>query len=89
MANFIGGSAYAMVTGVADGYHAVTERTFRTMSRSEMDLFAQELDKHLREIRGEQAPLEDIPAIQHRSRRIQRLNNALMILRAYRQKTRS
>ncbi len=78
-----------MVTGVADGYHAVTERTFRTMTRPEMDQFSQELDKHLREVRGEQPPLEDIPALQHRSRRIQRLNNALMILRAYRQKIRA
>ncbi len=78
-----------MATGIADGYHLVNERTFRLMTRSELDLFAQELDRHLREVRAEQAPLEDIVALKHRNRKIQRLSTALMILRAYRQKYRA
>lgn len=85
----IGGSAYAMATGIADGYHAVSERTFRTMSRGELDQMAQEIDKHLRECRAEQPSLEDIAAIQHKNRKIQRLNTALMVLRAYRQKNKT
>ena len=89
MANFIGGSAYAMATGIADGYHLVSERTFRAMTRGEMDLFTQELDRHLREVRAEQPPLEDQAAVKHRNRKIQRLNHALMILRAYRTKYRT
>jgi hypothetical protein len=88
MGNFLGGSAYTMATGIADGYHAVTERTFRVMTRPELDAMTAELDKHLREIRGEQAPTEDIAAIQQRNRKIQRLTTALMILRVYRQKRR-
>ena len=78
-----------MATGVADGIHLVNERTFRGMSRPEMEQFSQELDRHLREVRAEQPPLEDIAAVQHRNRKIQRLNTALMILRAYRQKCRT
>lgn len=89
MANFLGGSAYTMATGIADGYHLVTERTFKKMTRSEMDLLSVEMDRHLREIRGEQAPPEDLIAIQVRNRRIQRLNTALMLLRNYRQKFRT
>jgi hypothetical protein len=88
MTSFLGGSAYTMATGIADGFHSVSERTFRTMSRGEIEQMAHELDRHLREIRGEQPSLEDIAALQHRNRRIQRLNTALMVLRAYRLKVR-
>lgn len=89
MTAFLGGSAYAMATGVADGFHLVNERTFRAMSRGDLDVFTAELDRHLREVRAEQPSLEDLVAIQHRNRKIQRLNTALMILRAYRSKLRT
>jgi hypothetical protein len=78
-----------MATGVASGVHAVTERTFHAMSRGDLEVFATELDRHLREVRAEQPSLDDTVAIQNRNRRIQRLNTALMILRAYRTKLRS
>ena len=86
MTSFLGGSAYAMATGVAAGFHLVNERTFRSMTRGDLDVFTGELDRHLREVRAEQPALEDLVAIQHRNRRIQRLNTALMVLRAYRSK---
>jgi hypothetical protein len=81
---FPGGSAYAMARDVAEGYLLVTERTFKPMSRSDLDQIVFELDRHLRELRGEQPPLDDIPALQQRQRRIQRINTALMIVRSYR-----
>lgn len=89
MANFLGGSAYAMATGIADGYHLVSERTFRTMNRPDLELFTLELDRHLREVRAEQVVLNDLEAVKHKNRKIQRLSTALMILRAYRQKYRA
>ncbi len=73
-----------MARDVAEGYLLVTERTFKTMSRSDLDQIVFELDRHLRELRGEQPPLDDIPALQQRQRRIQRINTALMIVRSYR-----
>ena len=85
MGSFIGGSAYAMARGIADGYHLVTERTFRLMQAAERAQLGQEMDKHLREVRAEQPPLDDLTAVKHRGRRITRLNNALMILRTYQQ----
>ncbi len=88
MTNFLGGSAFAMARDIADGYHLVTERTFKTMTMSEVDQLSRELDIHLREVRGEQPPLEDITGLQHRNRKIQRLNTALMVLRSYQQKVR-
>jgi hypothetical protein len=83
---FSGGSAYAMARDVAEGYLLVTERTFKTMSPSELDQLVFETDRYLRELRGEQPPLDDTPALQQRQRRMQRLNTALMIVRSYRTK---
>ncbi|HYO11950.1 MAG TPA: hypothetical protein VE685_02000 [Thermoanaerobaculia bacterium] len=81
-----GGSAWAMARDVAEGYLAVTERTFRTMTRADLDQLNFEIDRHMRELRGDQPALEDIQAIQLRQRRLQRLNTALLMLRSYRQK---
>jgi len=86
---FPGGSAYAMARDIAGGFTAVTDRTFRTMTRPDLDLLGFEIDRHLRELRGEQPPLDDIPGIQARNRRIQRLSSALTVLSGYRQKTKT
>jgi sensor histidine kinase YesM len=88
MAGFLGGSAFGMARDIAEGYHLVTERTFKTMSRADAEQLAFELDRCLREARGEQAPQDDLALIKARNRKIQRLNQALMILRSYQQKTR-
>jgi hypothetical protein len=85
---FPGGSAYAMVRDVAEGYLLVTERTFKSMSRPDLEQLTFEIDRHLRELRGDQPSLDDLQAIQLRQRRMQRLNSALMILRSYRQRQR-
>jgi len=62
-----GGSAYAMSRDIAEGYTLVTERTFKTLTPAELDKLVFEMDRHLRELRGDQPPLDDIPAIQVRS----------------------
>jgi len=84
-----GGSAFAFAKDIGEGYQTVTERSFKGLSKGEMDTLTFELERALRDIRGEQAPLEDLVAIQARSRKIQRLNGALMMLRTFRQKTRT
>src|SRR5579863_9278123 len=81
---FPGGSAYAMSRDIAEGYTLVTERTFRTLTPGDLDKLVFEMDRHLRELRGDQPALEDIPAIQQRNRRIQRLNQAMLVLRSFR-----
>ena len=88
MGNFIGGSAYAMSQQVADGYLLVTERTFLRLGPGELNKLDFEIAKLLREIRGSQPALDDIPAIQQRNRRIQRLNTCRMMLQAYRRSRR-
>jgi hypothetical protein len=83
---FPGGSAYAMTRDVAEGYLLLTERNFKTLTRGDLDQLAFEMDRHLRELRGDQPALDDLPAIQLRQRRMQRLNSALLMLRSYRQR---
>ncbi len=88
MGNFTGGSAYAMVQQVADGFLLVTERSFQRLGRGELDKLGFEIEKVLREVRGEQPRLEDLQAVQQRNRKIQRLNTCRMMLRTYRQRRR-
>jgi hypothetical protein len=87
--SFPGGSAFTFARDIGEGYQTVTERSFRALTRPEIDAVAFEIDRALRDVRGEQAPPDDLAAIQARNRRIQRLNGALVVLRAYRQKTKT
>ena len=75
-----------MARDVGEGYLLVTERTFKTMSRSDLDQVVFEMDRYLRELRGDQPALDDLPGIQQRQRKMQRINSALSIIRGYRMK---
>ncbi|MEL7061572.1 MAG: hypothetical protein AAGN46_16220 [Acidobacteriota bacterium] len=89
MGNFIGGSAYAMANQVAEGYLLVTERTFRRLSPGELGQLGLEIDKRLREIRGETVPVgSETQEIQKRQRKLQRLSGCRQMLASYRQRRR-
>ena len=88
MDTFTGGSAWAMARDVAEGFVTVTERTFRQMSPGQMAQLGQEIERMLRELRGGATATEGPDATRSRQQRIQRLNNAGTVLRAYRQKAR-
>ena len=81
-----GGSAFGYARDIAEGFQSVTERSFKGLSRPEMDQLAFEIDRALRDIRAEQVAVDDLPMIQAKNRRIQRLNGALMMMRGYRAK---
>jgi len=86
MGNFPGGSAFAMARDIGEGFQAVTERTFLRMTRADLDKLTFEMNRLLSEVRGNQPDIDDLPAVQQRNRKIQRLNAAMMILRAFRLK---
>jgi len=86
VSKFIGGSAYAMARDIGGGFVNVTERTFKTMTASDMNKLVFEIDRLLRELRGAQLGTDDIEVVKARNRKIQRLNTAVMISRTYRQK---
>ncbi len=84
----MGGSAYSMARDIGEGYVTVTERTIRKMTRGEIDKLVMELDRFLRELRGTAVNLEDLPALQARNRKIQRLTSAAMVTRSYKMRIR-
>jgi hypothetical protein len=86
MSGFMGGSAYTMSRDIAGGFILVTERSFRGMSPGDLNKLSHEIDRHLRELRGSQVATDETAEVQARARKIQRLNGALTVLRAYRVK---
>jgi predicted lipid-binding transport protein (Tim44 family) len=74
----MGGSAPAMATQIAEGYTLLTAVQLKRLTDPEMDLLLFELEKILRDARGEQVDLEDIPALQVRNRKLSRIQNAIM-----------
>jgi len=86
MTNFPGGSPWAMARDIGGGYLLPTERTFMRFAPAELDQIGFELERILRDVRGEQPALEDLPAIQQRNRKMQRLNAALSMLRSHQQR---
>jgi len=83
-----GGSAFGYARDIGEGFQVVTERSFKGLTKPEMDQLAFEIDRALRDIRGEQVPTDDLALIQAKNRKIQRLNGALVMMRSYRAKTR-
>jgi|CXWL01.1.fsa_nt_gi type IV secretory pathway TraG/TraD family ATPase VirD4 len=86
MGNFMGGSAYAMAQQIGSGVLLVAEKTFGRLVRPELDTLAFELDRLLREVRGDQPAGDDLVAIKDRQRRMQRLTSSLVMLQSFRQR---
>ena len=86
MASFPGGSAWAMAKDIAEGYLLCTDRTFQRFAEGELEQLAFELDRMQRDVRGNQPSLDDLPAIQQRNRKLQRLSGVLAMLRGYQQR---
>lgn len=88
MASIPGGSAYAFAREIAEGYQLVTERTFKGFTRAQLDQVMFEIERALRDIRGDNDPTAELLEVQARNRRIQRLNGALTIVRNVKQRVR-
>ena len=88
MAGFIGGSAYTMVRDIAEGYIIASELTFKKFQAGEFQQFGFEAEKLLREVRATVVPAGDVEATQKRHRKMQRLQQAMMIANNARAKLR-
>jgi hypothetical protein len=80
MANYIGGSAPAMATQVAEGMVLLAANALRTFTPAELNLLRQEIEKLQREARAVVPPADDALAQQARNRRIARLGSALQVI---------
>jgi hypothetical protein len=81
---FPGGSAWAMVREISEGFLQLTERSFARLGRAQLDQLSFELERRVREVRGTQPPLEDQKELLLRNRRLQRLVGAQRMLQAFR-----
>jgi hypothetical protein len=80
MANYIGGSAPAMASQVADGMILLGANALRSLSPGELNLLRQEIEKLQREARAVVPPQDDALAQQARNRKIARLGSALQVV---------
>jgi hypothetical protein len=80
VANFIGGSAPAMASQIAQGLTALNPNSLRGFSPTDLNALKQELEKLQRQARAELPPQDDSQANQLRNRKIARLGSALNLV---------
>lgn len=80
MSGFIGGSAYAMASQIAEGYLLVNHTHLKKLNKGELATLQFEINRVLTEARGSQPPLDDVQAQQQRNRKISRLTGALTMV---------
>jgi hypothetical protein len=70
-----------MARQVCDGFTLLSQVSLKRLSLEQMTTLEFELDKRLRETRGEPVDLDDQPGLQARNRRLSRIEGALRVLR--------
>jgi hypothetical protein len=82
MANFIGGSAPAMASQIAEGFILLSTNNLKGFLPGDLSNLRQEVDKLLREARSLAPPPDDAQAQQFRNRKITRLSSAIQVVHA-------
>jgi hypothetical protein len=85
MSPFLGGSAPAMANQIAEGYTLLTAVQLKRLSDAELDALQFELEKLLRDLRGQVIPADDVAGNQAKNRKISRVSNALQQVNLTRQ----
>ena len=88
MGSFLGGSAPAMARQICDGNTLVSPVILKRLAVPQLEQLQFELEKALRDSRGEQVSLDDQAALQARNRRISRIQGGLRVLRGRMQERR-
>ena len=70
-----------MAKDIAEGYLMVTERTYMRFEPAQLDQLAFELERAQRDIRSEVSATDDLPTVQQRNRKLQRMTQAIVMLR--------
>ena len=78
-----------MAKDIADGYLMVTERTYQRFEPAQLDQLAFELERSQRDIRGVLSATDDMATVQQRNRKLQRLTQAIAMLRGVQARTKS
>jgi hypothetical protein len=80
MANYMGGSAPAMASQVAEGFILLSTNSLRGFSPGELSALRFELEKHQRDARAEVPPQLDALAQAARNRKISRISSAIQVV---------
>jgi hypothetical protein len=80
MAQFPGGSAYAMANQTADGYVNLTPAVLRRFNRGELTQIQFELQKIQTTLRGNQPVGEDTQTLQAYQHKLGRIRSALLVI---------
>lgn len=76
----IPGNPKQFARDVADGFFVFNKATCRQFAPAELRTLYRLLEQVVREIRGEQVPLDDVAQAQRRNMRLGRANNALLFI---------
>jgi hypothetical protein len=82
MANFMGGSATAMASQIAEGYILMSSATLKGFAPGDLQSLRHELERALRDVRAQVPPQDDAQATASRNRRIARLSSAVQVVQA-------
>lgn len=77
------GSPKGLAKDIAEGFFALTPAILRKFTPPELKTINQNLNIVLRESRGEAVETGNVETIRRKSLRIQRLNQAILILTSY------
>lgn len=88
MSPYMGGSAPGMADQICEGYVLLTAVQLKRLSDTEMDQLQFEVERRLRDLRGEVVPQDNLPLIQARNRKLMRLSGAIQQIQATRVKRR-
>ena len=80
MAQFLGGSAFAMANQITDGYILLTPTLLRRFGRAELTQLQFELQKLLTTLRSNQPMPDDTQALQAYHHKIGRIRGAFLVI---------
>ncbi len=79
----ISGNPLAIARDIGDGFHSLTPAALKRYTPEDLKIINNSLHKVLRDVRGEAPPAGDAEATRRKSLRMQRLNQAIMMLANY------
>ncbi|MFQ5803242.1 MAG: hypothetical protein ACE5JQ_10140 [Candidatus Methylomirabilales bacterium] len=79
----IAGNPLSMAREIGDGFHSLTPGTLKRYTPADLKIVNSSLRQVLRDARGEVAQPGDADAIRRKNLRVQRLNQAILMLANY------
>jgi hypothetical protein len=84
----IAGNPKKLAQDLADGYFTLTPPTLKHYTAADLKTIMVNLGIVARELRGQQLPPDDVPALKMRNMKLSRLNQTEMVIRAHCKKLR-